>query len=311
MEEGPKRTGRWTRRLLALLVLILVYGILWSLTAARGPEKVQAQLEARKAAAPPEDAPKGQRLDKDPRGVPYPERPEQYWYLGGAQSPCPFIVTVDEAAGGQVSATGTRHYALWLFGYTLPLWTSPRWEDRNVARLSRTKELDRFGVTVEELAAALRDPNKNVRAHAAWRLFYLGGGAAPAVPALLDRLRTDPEPEVRLRAAQALGSIGGEAAPAVPALVAVLKDPAQAGLHGQAIFALGGIGAAAGEAVPAIIEALKTGPQEVRLEAVQALGKIGVPAKVAIPILNEVRKTDPSEEIRSLATRAMNDLQSR
>jgi hypothetical protein len=82
-------------------------------------------------------------------------------------------------------------------------------------------------------------------------------------------------------------------------------------LHGHAAFALGEMGGAAGEAVPALIEAMQSGQMDVRLQAVLALGKMGAPAKSAIPALDHVRKNDPSEEIRTLATRSMNILQTR
>lgn len=315
-EEYKKPAGRWVKRLLVVLVLVLAYWGLWRLTSSRGPQEVLGQLEAQRAAsagaepAAPAQA-KPERLPIEPQALPYDKRPERWWFLGNARSPFPFVVTVDESSGGQVSASGTQHYALWLFGYTRPLWDSPRWTDRNEGQLARAKELSRPGVTVATLVAALKDPNKNIRAQAAWGLYNKGAEAAEAVPDLIRAFESDPDTEVRTRAAQALGSIGRAAAPAVPSLLAILKDKDLVALHGQAAFALGAIGSAAGEAVPTLIEAMQSGEKEVRLQAIQALGKMGAPAKTAIPALDQARKNDPSEEVRAQATRSMNILQTR
>src|SRR5690349_1007545 len=52
----------------------------------------------------------------------------------------------------------------------------------------------------------------------------LGRIGAPAVPALMDALRST-DPIVRKKAVEVLGRMGEDAAPAVPALTALLDDP--------------------------------------------------------------------------------------
>jgi hypothetical protein len=82
----------------------------------------------------------------------------------------------------------------------------------------------------------------------------LGRIGAPAVPALMDALRSA-EPNVRKKAVEVLGRMGEDAAPAVPALTALLDDP-DLGVRKAAARTLGQIGPEAKDAVPALMRNL-------------------------------------------------------
>jgi hypothetical protein len=82
----------------------------------------------------------------------------------------------------------------------------------------------------------------------------LGRIGAPAVPALMDALRSA-DPNVRKKAIEVLGRMGDDAAPAVPALTAFLDDP-DLGVRKSAARTLGQIGPDAKDAVPALMRNL-------------------------------------------------------
>ena len=75
---------------------------------------------------------------------------------------------------------------------------------------------------VPDLAAALADPDPDLRVASAMALENMGPAAAPAVPALAKALG-DREPGVRQAAVKALGAIGPEARAALPALIRILR----------------------------------------------------------------------------------------
>ncbi len=74
------------------------------------------------------------------------------------------------------------------------------------------------------LRAALADPDRRVRAAAAYILPVFKQEAATAIPLLTERLG-DPAVIVRLAAARSLGQFGKEARSALPALLKALADP--------------------------------------------------------------------------------------
>ncbi|HEY2414199.1 MAG TPA: HEAT repeat domain-containing protein [Pirellulaceae bacterium] len=82
----------------------------------------------------------------------------------------------------------------------------------------------------------------------------LGRIGAPAVPALMDALRSA-DPNVRKKAIEVLGRMGEDAAPTVPALTALLDDP-DFGVRKAAARTLGQIGPGAKDAVPALMRNL-------------------------------------------------------
>src|SRR5215213_5627446 len=80
------------------------------------------------------------------------------------------------------------------------------------------------GKTVAEFEAMVRGSDPTEQAQGALGLAKLGPAAAPAVPALVDALKS-PDQLVKQNAALALGDVGPEARAAVPALTVALTDP--------------------------------------------------------------------------------------
>ena len=78
------------------------------------------------------------------------------------------------------------------------------------------------------LRAALADPDRRVRAAAAYILPVFKKEAASAIPLLIERL-SDPAVTVRVAAAKSLGQFGKAARPALAALIHALADPG--GIH--------------------------------------------------------------------------------
>jgi hypothetical protein len=79
------------------------------------------------------------------------------------------------------------------------------------------KEPARYGKSLSEWIALLKDQDVGVRNNAASVLSLFGPEAAPAAPALAKAL-TDKNPDVRRHAALALGNIGPKAKAAAAAL---------------------------------------------------------------------------------------------
>jgi hypothetical protein len=102
----------------------------------------------------------------------------------------------------------------------------------------------------------------------------LGRIGAPAVPALIDALRSV-DPNVRKKAIEVLGRMGEDAAPAVLSLTALLDDP-DITVRKAAARTLGQIGPAAKDAVPSLMRnlfqqpALEPAPASPALQAVPA-----------------------------------------
>ena len=143
---------------------------------------------------------------------------------------------------------------------------------------------------VSEVAAALNDPNSQVRSAAAWALSQIGPKGAAAVPALAKAL-SDSGPRVQGLAAIALKEMGAIAAPAVPDLVGALSDPVDY-VRAAAANALGAIGPAARAAVHPLAERLLAKDEQglVLGSVATALGDIGPDAKDALPALQQVLK---------------------
>jgi hypothetical protein len=141
-----------------------------------------------------------------------------------------------------------------------------------------------------EVAAALTDPDPQVRSAAAWALSQMGPKGASAVTALA-RALSDSNPRVRSLAGVALASMGTAAASAVPQLIDALKDPVDY-VRVPAADALGAIGPAAQAAVPALAQRLLARDEQVMVlrSAATALGKMGPAAREALPALQQVRK---------------------
>ncbi len=124
----------------------------------------------------------------------------------------------------------------------------------------------------------------------------LGRIGAPAVPALMDALRST-NPSVRRKAVEVLGRMGEDASPAVPALTALLDDP-DFGVRKAAARTLGQIGPAAKDAVPALMRALFQQPPLQPLPGstspLQAVPAPSAPAPDAEPLQPNNSSGDPS-----------------
>jgi len=141
------------------------------------------------------------------------------------------------------------------------------------------------------MAAALADPDAQVRAAAAWALSQMGARGPAAVPALA-RALFDSSPGVRSLAAVALEAMGSAAVPALPELVRALKDPVDY-VRVPVAEALEAMGPAAREAVHPLVERLLVKDEEVMVlrSVAAALGNIGPDARDALPVLEQTRKT--------------------
>ena len=148
----------------------------------------------------------------------------------------------------------------------------------------------------------------------------LGRTAAPAIPALLPKLR-DEKPDNRWSAAWALTNIAKDAREsgvpipalreAVPALAAALTDDPDEKVRWYAACALSEIGPDALPVLPALIAALNDPDEDARGYAVRAVGRIGPPAFAALLPLVRLRD-DPTENenIRAEAETALREIQS-
>ena len=144
--------------------------------------------------------------------------------------------------------------------------------------------LARGAEAVAALAAALDDPDLNMRRNVALAFGALAGGwwsfecghkrleIAAALPALV-AATNDTDSNVRAWSAQAIGYVGADAAAAVPALISLLDHPDE-GARNSAALALRGIGPAANAALPALRAALSDPSPDVRRFASNAIERI-------------------------------------
>jgi HEAT repeat protein len=109
-----------------------------------------------------------------------------------------------------------------------------------------------------------------------------------SLPAMIDRLAKEKDGQVRLAVLEALTAMGRDAEPAVPALVQTLRTDLGGGgeeaLHQdyRSALALAAIGKPAVEGLRSLLKEKKV---SVRAESVMALGRIGKDADAAIPDL--------------------------
>jgi HEAT repeat protein len=208
------------------------------------------------------------------------------------------------------------------------------------ARVSAASTLKRLRApeSVPILLAALRDPDADVRGHAADALGGMPDAAAQSVPALRQALATESFGFVRNDLAWALKTLKAEPGTWVPALRANLRDPdplnrynAALGLAGQVepaellpvVFAE--IGTPAGRQfskhpasfvgdlvksndvrlIPLLVAGLGSAIPEQRRVAARELGRFRpVPsARVRDPLLRVLR--DPDAEVREYAVRSL------
>jgi len=133
-------------------------------------------------------------------------------------------------------------------------------------------------------------------------------GGAPAVPILIEALRTE-DPAIRVKAARALGCLGEVAAEAAAALTAALQDD-DLEVRLAAVKSLWNITKTADDVVPTLVDLLEgpggsdLGDGEARRRFLQtvmeALNRIGPAATAAGPALSALTK-DRNRHIRESA----------
>lgn len=134
---------------------------------------------------------------------------------------------------------------------------------------------------VPALVEALRDELPAVRAAAAQDLAQLGTEARESVPALLAACLRDADLAVRVQAGAALWRVGRRHVPALPPLIEGLKSGDEV-LCWTAADCLGDMGADAAEAVPALREALVNQQRSlIKTSIALALERIAPPAAAA------------------------------
>ena len=141
------------------------------------------------------------------------------------------------------------------------------------------------------LLAALRDPARQVRDHAAGALWHFPDQIADGLPDLIELFR---EQEHRRRptntARSTMSRMGPRAAPAIPSLMVMLEDR-DSGVRAASASVLGSIGPEAGIATAPLVEMLKDKEPGARQASAQALGSIGADARTAaaplISLLND------------------------
>ena len=168
---------------------------------------------------------------------------------------------------------------------------------RSDRRLTRLDAAQSLGVIGREANPAVRDL------------------ASSAVPDLVAAALHDPDREVRMRACASLGGFEADAAAAVEPLVALLRslryedDPQ---LFATVVESLGRIGPAARPAI-AVLAAMARDPANPnRVIAAQSLGRIGpegrVEAMVVVPSLLKMLAMDQSPREREWAARVLGEL---
>jgi hypothetical protein len=190
----------------------------------------------------------------------------------------------DQRRKGKILFYDLRDYLGHVVTGSTPQFFSRRASGNPLISLSPATMASSLGARMGRLAEMLRDPDADIRQHAAAALRAIRPKAAKAVPALAAALK---EKDVRHAIAAAL--------------VAALKDPKDDVRH-RAADALGKIGDAA---VPALAAALNDPDKDVRRHAADALGKIG---DAAVPAL-AAALNDPDEDVRHRAAGALESLQ--
>ena len=156
---------------------------------------------------------------------------------------------------------------------------------------------------LRDLVSALRDPDAEVRAAAAWSIGAASGGREPAgaeaaLPRLAEVLRDEQE-TVRAAAARALGALGLTAKATAPALLAVLDDP-RADVRAVAALALARMELSPG-AVPSLVHSLGSRDDYVRGFAAWSLGNLGPAAQDAVPALVQALGVDDTASVAAAA----------
>jgi HEAT repeat protein len=207
------------------------------------------------------------------------------------------IATVALAPGRDARATQDAEAPDKRVAAALEFWRS----NDPSARLRALKKLEQLGggaaPAVPALIAGLSDRDAEVRREIAEVLYRIGAPAHLAVPALLANLN-DPDKGVRAAAAWALSVAKPDPKLAMPALIANLR----AGPERRCLVAVNALAALGEPAVPPLIELLNVKDEPLRARAASALGEIGPPARGAIPALIELLRLPDRETRENVAT---------
>jgi len=159
-----------------------------------------------------------------------------------------------------------------------------------------------------EMAAALKDPDDEVRSTAATAVGNLGAKAETAIPALIVQMESDKFREARETAARALGRLGKAIPTDRTAVKPLQKTAAEDADPVTRTVALGAL-AMMGEDVPEQVQALRKflthDDALVRMKASHALGMIGLPAKSAAPDIILVLQKETDSHRRGYVARAL------
>lgn len=160
----------------------------------------------------------------------------------------------------------------------------------------------------EEIQAALKDGDAEVRATAATAVGNLGAAAVPAVPVLITQLQGDASKQARETAARALGRIGKAAKTERRALEPLRRAAAADVDPVTRVVALGAL-AQMEDDLPGQITALRKHLHHdeplVRMKAAHALGMTGLAAKSAGPEIVAVLERETDGHRRGYIARAL------
>jgi hypothetical protein len=170
---------------------------------------------------------------------------------------------------------------------------------------ARIESLLRNGPPLRGLVSALGFKGEDglleeeVRVQAAGRLGKEGRVARPALPSLLDALRSDARPRVARACACAMARIGAEG---IPMLLGALEDPTGPD-GGTIVYALGEAGDEARSCIPALQRRLREGASPfLRARSAEVLGRLDPDGSANVLL---AALSDPSPFVRCRAAEAL------
>jgi HEAT repeat protein len=179
----------------------------------------------------------------------------------------------------------------------------PELQGRRDAALALSELGPEAASAVSALISALEDGDTQVWFHSVTALARIGSAAKPAIPALLEDLKSGGRRGANAkwyRSAFALGNMGPTS---LPQLTAALTD-SHAGVRAGVAKALGWLAEEAAVALPDLIALLQDEEEEVRRNAAESIGKIGPSAIPAIAIALD----SPDHNARKAALTAVTTL---
>jgi HEAT repeat protein len=172
------------------------------------------------------------------------------------------------------------------------------------AKQSRLKRLLIVFARKQLMIAPHQHTDEEYHEMAVFGFYALGPLGKDAVPALIDLLR-DPDSNVRLHAADCLGDIGPLAGAAVPHLVPFLGDTNRI-VRWDATVNLGRIHMESALVVPILINSLNP-TNAILPTTISVLGEFGEQAKPAVPALVQLLNSE-RENVRLEATNALKQI---